>query len=201
MTSSRLRLNSKPRASRSFGPCGSGEGITARFTSERRRLARRRTGYVKSCSISPPLDFERVKGDALRLLEILCRQPSVSAEGRELEETAILVEKMLAESGFETRQLRAGEGPPAVYGAQSGRTDFTLLLYNHYDVQPAEDVELWDSPPFEPTIRDGKLFARGTSDNKGELAVRVAVIRAMRDQGPASFRSESGGSWKAKKRS
>jgi acetylornithine deacetylase/succinyl-diaminopimelate desuccinylase-like protein len=135
---------------------------------------------MKSCSISPPLDFERVKGDALGLLEILCSQPSVSAEGRELEETAILVEKMLAESGFETRQLRAGEGPPAVYGAQSGRTDFTLLLYNHYDVQPADDLELWDSPPFEPTIRDGKLFARGTSDNKGELAVRVAVISALR---------------------
>jgi len=147
-----------------------------------RVVARGWTGYVESCSISAPPDFERVKGDALRLLEILCRQPSVSAEDRELEETAILVEKMLAESGFETRQLRASEGPPAVYGVQSGRNDFTLLLYNHYDVQPAEDVELWDSSPFEPTIRDGKLFARGTSDNKGELAVRLAVIRALREK-------------------
>jgi acetylornithine deacetylase/succinyl-diaminopimelate desuccinylase-like protein len=137
---------------------------------------------VGSCAIPTLFDLEPVKADALRLLEVLCRQPSVSAEGRALEETAELVEKLLAETGFETRQIRAEEGPPAVYGERLGRTEYTLLLYNHYDVQPADDVELWTSPPFEPTIRDGKLFARGASDNKGELAVRLAVIRALLDE-------------------
>jgi acetylornithine deacetylase/succinyl-diaminopimelate desuccinylase-like protein len=115
-------------------------------------------------------------------LEILCRKPSVSAEGRALEDTATLVEELLAESGFETRQMRASDGPSAVYGNQRGRSEYTLLLYNHYDVQPAEELDLWDSPPFEPTTRDGKLFARGTADNKGELAVRLAVIRALREE-------------------
>ncbi len=57
-----------------------------------------------------------------------------------------------------------------------------MLLYNHYDVQPAEPLDLWNSPPFEPTIRDGKLYARGTSDNKGEIAARLAAIRALRAQ-------------------
>ena len=126
-------------------------------------------------------DFARVELEALRLLEALCRQPSVSAEGRALEETADLVEELLVASGFETRQLRAGDGPPAVLGEQRGRSDYTLLLYNHYDVQPADPLELWESPPFEPTVRDGKLFARGTADNKGEFAVRLAVIRSLRE--------------------
>jgi acetylornithine deacetylase/succinyl-diaminopimelate desuccinylase-like protein len=125
---------------------------------------------------------ERIEEDALRILELLCRQPSVSAEGRALEETAVLVEELLAGAGFETRQLRVDGAPPAVYGEQPGRRPFTLLLYNHYDVQPVDPLELWETPPFEPSIRDGKLFARGTADNKGELAVRLAVVRALREQ-------------------
>jgi acetylornithine deacetylase/succinyl-diaminopimelate desuccinylase-like protein len=127
-------------------------------------------------------DYDRMEDDALRILDLLCRQPSVSAEGRALDETAELVEELLAGAGFETRQLRIDGGAAAVYGDQPGRTDFTLLLYNHYDVQPVDPLDLWDSPPFEPTQRDGKLFARGSSDNKGELAVRLAAIRALRDE-------------------
>ena len=127
-------------------------------------------------------DYGRMGEDALRILELLCRQPSVSAEGRALDETAGLVEELLAGAGFETRQLRGDVGAAAVYGDQPGRAGFTLLLYNHYDVQPVDPLELWDSPPFEPTRRDGKLFARGAADNKGELAVRLAVIRALREE-------------------
>ena len=127
-------------------------------------------------------DYGRMEEDALRILDLLCRQPSVSAEGRALEETAELVEELLAGVGFETRRLRVDGSAPAVYGDQPGRSDFTLLLYNHYDVQPVDPLELWDSPPFEPTQRDGKVFARGASDNKGELAVRLAAIRALRDE-------------------
>jgi acetylornithine deacetylase/succinyl-diaminopimelate desuccinylase-like protein len=100
----------------------------------------------------------RIEEEALRLLEVLCREPSVSAEGRALESTATLVQELLEGSGFQTRQLRVNGAPPAVYGEQRGRSDYTLLLYNHYDVQPADPVELWESPPFEPTVRDGRLF-------------------------------------------
>ena len=127
-------------------------------------------------------DVARIEEDALRILDLLCRQPSVSAEGRALDETADLVEELLAEAGFATRQLRADDGAAAVYGDRPGRSPFTLLLYNHYDVQPVDPLELWDSPPFEPTLRDGSLYARGTCDNKGELAVRLAVIRALRER-------------------
>jgi acetylornithine deacetylase/succinyl-diaminopimelate desuccinylase-like protein len=130
-------------------------------------------------------DYARIEKDALRIMETLCRQPSVSAEARAVDETAVLVEELLVDAGFETRQLRAEDSPAAVYGEQQGRSDYMLLLYNHYDVQPVEPFELWESPPFEPTKRDGKLFARGTADNKGELAVRLAVIRALREQSGA----------------
>jgi acetylornithine deacetylase/succinyl-diaminopimelate desuccinylase-like protein len=120
--------------------------------------------------------------DALRLLDVLCRSPSVSAEGRGLEATAAIVEDLLAESGFATQRLQVADAPPVVFGSLEGASPYTLLLYNHYDVQPADPLELWESPPFEPTIRDGKLFARGAADNKGELAVRLSVIRALRER-------------------
>jgi acetylornithine deacetylase/succinyl-diaminopimelate desuccinylase-like protein len=128
-------------------------------------------------------DWPRIEEDALRILDLLCRRPSVSAEGRALDETAELVEELFAGAGFATDQLRVEGSAAAVYGDQPGRSDFTLLLYNHYDVQPVDPLELWDSPPFEPTRRDDNLFARGAADNKAELAVRLAVIRALREEG------------------
>jgi acetylornithine deacetylase/succinyl-diaminopimelate desuccinylase-like protein len=119
-------------------------------------------------------------GEAQALTERLCRQPSIAAEKVGLNETAGLVQSLLDEAGFATRQLKVEGAPPAVYGEQRGRSPFTLLLYNHYDVQPAVPLELWESPPFEPTVRDGKLYARGVCDNKGEIATRLAAMHALR---------------------
>src|SRR5919206_3899659 len=127
-------------------------------------------------------DVQAIEQEALDLTRELCRKPSVSAEGRALDETADLVETLLTAAGFETRQLRVDGGPPAVYGELTGDGERTLLLYNHYDVQPVDPIELWESPPFEPTLRDGRLFARGAADNKGELGVRLATIRALREE-------------------
>ena len=120
------------------------------------------------------------EGEARSLVERLCRQPSVGAQGIGIDEMADLTESLLRDAGFETQRLCAEGAPPAIYGEQRGRSPFTLLLYNHYDVQPAEPLDLWQSPPFEPTERDGMLYARGISDNKGEIATRLAAIRALR---------------------
>lgn len=114
------------------------------------------------------------------LIEQLCSQPSIAAQNLGLNEMADLVQSLLEDEGFSTQQLAVEGAPPAVYGEQRGRSPFTLLLYNHYDVQPPDPLELWESPPFEPTVRDGKLFARGVSDNKGEIATRLAAVRALR---------------------
>jgi len=129
-------------------------------------------------------ELERYAGRARELLERLCRQPSVAAQGVGMAEMADLTDSLLREAGFETRRLAVEGAPLIVYGEQRGRGPFTLLLYNHYDVQPAEPLELWDSPPFEPTERDGKLYARGAADNKEEIAPRLAAIQALRDADP-----------------
>src|SRR6266567_2634481 len=118
--------------------------------------------------------------DAQALLERLCRQPSVVAQGLGMPQMADLIETLLSETGFKTERLFAEGAPPAIYGELRGRSPYTILLYNHYDVQPAEPLELWHSPPFEPTIRDGKFYARGACDNKGEIASRLTAIRALR---------------------
>ena len=113
------------------------------------------------------------------LIAEFCRFESVTAQNRMMGETADWVEGVLKETRFETRQLEVAGASNYVYGYQRGRSDFTLLLYNHYDVQPEAPVDLWESPPFEVTERDGKLFARGISDNKAELVSRLCALRAM----------------------
>ncbi|HZR38476.1 MAG TPA: M20/M25/M40 family metallo-hydrolase [Ktedonobacteraceae bacterium] len=128
----------------------------------------------------PSAYLEKNTNEPLELLEQLCRQPSVAAQSLGIEAMAELVESLLKESGFSTQILFAGEARPAVYGELRGSGPYTLLLYNHYDVQPAEPLDLWDSPPYEPTVRGGKLYARGVADNKGEIAARLAAIRALR---------------------
>jgi acetylornithine deacetylase/succinyl-diaminopimelate desuccinylase-like protein len=125
------------------------------------------------------LDVRLIEQEALDLTRELCRKPSVSAEERALGETAELVETLLTATGFETRQLEVDGAPSAVYGELAGEGNATLLLYNHYDVQPVDPIELWESPPFEPTLRDGRLYARGAADNKAEIGVRLATIRAL----------------------
>ncbi len=118
--------------------------------------------------------------EAQTILETLTRQPSVAAQNLGIVEMADLTESLLKEAGFETRQFCIGKAPPLVFGEQKGKSDFTLLLYNHYDVQPPDPLDLWQSPPFTPTVRDGKIFGRGVSDNKGEIASRLAAIKALR---------------------
>ena len=113
------------------------------------------------------------------LITDYCRFESVAAQNRMMSETANWVEKLLKETGFETRQLEVVGAPNYVFGHIKGKSDFTLLLYNHYDVQPETPIELWNSPPFEVTERDGKLVARGICDNKAELISRICAIRAI----------------------
>src|SRR5205807_7075775 len=128
----------------------------------------------------PTAYLEQHSHEAQELLAQLCRQPSIAAQNVGIAEMADLMESLLSEVGFSTQRLYTEGAPPAIYGELRGSSSTTLLLYNHYDVQPAEPYDLWLSPPFEPTIRDGKLFARGASDNKGEIAARLTAIRALR---------------------
>ncbi len=109
----------------------------------------------------------------------LCAQPSVSAKGERMAECAKLAAEILQGHGFRVHRFET-PGNPILVGRIEGRSPRTLLFYNHYDVQPPEPLELWTTPPFEPTIRDGALYARGAKDDKGEFIARLAAVDAVR---------------------
>jgi acetylornithine deacetylase/succinyl-diaminopimelate desuccinylase-like protein len=122
----------------------------------------------------------------------LCRQPSISAQGVGMPEMVQLLAQVMGEYGVSTRILPVPKGKyPVVYGELSGESPATILFYDHYDVQPPEPLELWTSPPFEPVQREGKLFGRGVSDNKGNTVARLLALRAfqkMRGKLPISVK-------------
>ncbi|NMB89295.1 MAG: M20/M25/M40 family metallo-hydrolase [Chloroflexi bacterium] len=116
--------------------------------------------------------------ESINELSRLVAQPSVSAQNWGLEECAGLVGEMLAQRGFRVEIVPTG-GAPVVYAEKAGRGPGTLLFYNHYDVQPAEPLELWDNPPFVPVVKDGVLYGRGVSDDKGHITSRLFAIDAL----------------------
>jgi len=115
---------------------------------------------------------------SLQELGKLVAQPSISAQGVGLKECANLVADMLRARGF-SAEIMDTEGAPVVFAERKGKSDKTLLFYNHYDVQPPEPLELWDSPPFEPEIRNGKMYGRGISDDKGHIVSRLHAIDSI----------------------
>jgi acetylornithine deacetylase/succinyl-diaminopimelate desuccinylase-like protein len=111
-------------------------------------------------------------------LSKLVAQPSVGAQNLGMQECAALVSEMLKVRGFEV-QIMDTRGAPVVYGERKGKSKKTLLIYNHYDVQPPEPLELWATPPFEPSLRNGKLYGRGVSDDKGHIVSRLFAIDSI----------------------
>ena len=120
-------------------------------------------------------------------LKSLCAQPSIAAQGIGLEETATLVEGWLRRLGATVQRVDT-DGAPVLF-AQVGQGERTLLSYNHYDVQPPDPLGEWESPPFEPTVRDGRIYARGVADDKGDLLCRLQAIEAFQEAvGPLPLR-------------
>jgi acetylornithine deacetylase/succinyl-diaminopimelate desuccinylase-like protein len=117
--------------------------------------------------------------DYIQTTAQLCAQPSVSASGEGMEVCANKVLQLFSRHGFQV-ELIPTPGNPIVVARAHGQSERTMLFYNHYDVQPPEPLEMWSSPPFEPTIRDGALYARGAKDDKGELVARLAAVDAVR---------------------
>ncbi len=138
---------------------------------------------------------------ALDTLFTLVKQPSVSAQRLGFDKAPRLVADTFTDHGFETEILDApNDGLPSVYGYASadpeafrraqrisgignvGASPPTLMLYVHYDVQPTDPIELWETDPFEPTQKGNRLYGRGMSDDKGNIAARLAVINAFKDE-------------------
>jgi acetylornithine deacetylase/succinyl-diaminopimelate desuccinylase-like protein len=123
------------------------------------------------------------QADAVRArLEALIRLPSVSTDpayASGMQATRAYLLEWFREMGLQEVQELDGGGHPALYGSWSGAPGKpTLLIYGHYDVQPPDPLEEWTSPPFEPTERDGCLFGRGASDDKGSSVIAIAAVEA-----------------------
>lgn len=120
------------------------------------------------------------------LFELL-RYPSVSADPKYREDvhrTAEFVAQKLRDAGADDVEICQTAGYPIVFGQKVvDPAKPTVLVYGHYDVQPADPLELWDTPPFEPTVRDGKIFARGACDDKGQFYMHVKAFELMQESG------------------
>ena len=139
-----------------------------------------------STPIDPALDafLRSVEGQLLNELCDWLRIPSVSTLPQhkgDVERAAVWLARKMTAVGLENVELVGTGGHPIVYGdwLHAGPEAPTLLVYGHYDVQPADPLEQWTSPPFEPTVRGDDLFARGASDDKGQLFAHVAAVQAL----------------------
>ena len=122
---------------------------------------------------------ERFLDELLDLLRI----PSVSADEKfaaDVNRTAEVVKQRLLEAGVDKAEICPTAGYPIVYGEKIVDAALpTVLVYGHYDVQPADPYELWDSPPFEPVVKDGNIYARGACDDKGQMYMHFKAFEMM----------------------
>ena len=127
--------------------------------------------------------IEKNKERFLEELKDLLRIPSVSADKKYKEDVfraGEFIKTKLEEAGADKVELCQTAGYPIVYGEKIIDTSLpTVLVYGHYDVQPPDPLDLWETPPFEPTIRDEKIYARGACDDKGQMYMHIKAFEAM----------------------
>lgn len=130
--------------------------------------------------------LEKVKSHIERNSELFLREfvellrcPSVSATGEGIEQAAEIIIDMLKELGASVETYRDSGGNPIILGELNEKKDGTIMIYDHYDVQPVDPLDKWSSPPFQPRIIDGKIYARGASDDKGNLVSRILAVKTL----------------------
>ena len=115
--------------------------------------------------------------------DLLLRIPSISADSnykKDMLQCAEAVKESLLKAGADRVVVYPTKGHPIVYGEKIVDPSLpTVLVYGHYDVQPADPLELWETKPFEPSIREGKIFARGACDDKGQFFMHVKALEIM----------------------
>jgi len=135
-----------------------------------------------------PMDLNRIyqwvddhRDECIEQLRRLIRQPSIAAQDKGVRECAALLVEMMGGLGIESRAIAAG-GQPFVYGhLTTPASPKTLIVYNHYDVQPPEPLEEWDHEPFAAALVGDRIVARGATDSKGNLMSHLMAVRAFRE--------------------
>jgi acetylornithine deacetylase/succinyl-diaminopimelate desuccinylase-like protein len=115
----------------------------------------------------------------LKILEDFLKIPTISAQNKGLKEARDFLTSILRELNFEVRVFPKEEVIFASTRDNSSQSKKTLLFYNHYDVQPPEPLSQWQSEPFQPVVKDGRIIARGVADNKGDLIVRLLAVKEL----------------------
>lgn len=129
--------------------------------------------------------YSYIDGNSQRFIDELAtfvKQPSISSQGIGIEDCANLLTQMMEAVGisYEVLPMGGDTNPPLIYGElMSPRASKILLIYGHYDVQPPEPLDAWDSPPFEPTIRNGRMYGRGAADNKAQMFAHIKAVEAI----------------------
>src|SRR6266849_7103497 len=132
---------------------------------------------VRDQSLKQAFDYiQKNREPFLRDFRTLLRPPSVSAQGKGITDCARIVKKNMDAAGIKTQILPEKNGNPIVYGeVKSKSSSKTLLIYGHYDVQPVEPLEEWDSGPFDATVQGKKIVSRGSAESKNNV---VSCIKA-----------------------
>ncbi|GGH33835.1 dipeptidase [Paenibacillus segetis] len=127
--------------------------------------------------------FQQHREQHLDELKELLRIPSISALSEhksDITQAANWIADQLRKAGMDKVEIHPTTGNPVIYAEHLQAPGCpTVLVYGHYDVQPVDPLHLWETPPFEPTIRDGKLYARGATDDKGQLFLHIKAVEAI----------------------
>ncbi|HXA42196.1 MAG TPA: M20/M25/M40 family metallo-hydrolase [Candidatus Solibacter sp.] len=140
-------------------------------------------------------EIDRNRAEYIDRLRRLVQQPSVAAQNRGVAEARAVVTDLANAAGATVEEV-ATSGQSVLWIDFGGAGQHTVNLYNHYDVQPEDPIELWEVPPFDLTERDGKLYGRGVADDKGVLVARICAIEAyskVRGQLPLKVRMAAEG--------
>ena len=128
--------------------------------------------------------YQQNKTALLEELKAFLSIPSISTDPKyagEVEKAALLLSNLLSKHGADHVQILPTKGHPIVYADYLVDDNLpTVLVYGHYDVQPPEPIEKWTNPPFEPTIRNGRIYARGACDDKGQLFIHLVVLAYLK---------------------
>ncbi|MFQ3576144.1 MAG: dipeptidase [Cytophagales bacterium] len=131
--------------------------------------------------------FDTYLKDLVSLLSF----PSVSADPKfkmSVLQTADFVSSLLKKAGIQHVEIIETEGNPIVYAEEIISKELpTVLMYGHYDVQPADPIELWESNPFEPVVKDGKIYARGAADDKGQFLTHIKAVELLNELGELKY--------------
>lgn len=133
---------------------------------------------MKDMSLMQAFDqIQKDKDSFLRDFRMLLRQPSISAQGKGISDCARIVKKYMDQAGIETQILSEKDGNPVVFGeVKSKSSSKSLLIYGHYDVQPVEPLEEWNSDPFEAKVKGKKIVSRGAADSKNNVMSCIKAI-------------------------